>query len=224
MSREEQQSADAPSARDVAAAREGGASTAPTERATIGGAVAHRLWSPLSREQSFRRSRLRRRAGAPERDLRQAGEDRPRCAGRHGSCGGPGRRGQEEHGRGAGRELRHLGRHFGDPRRYRGHEQHHRGPRYGQLRAGRAPARGGGAASRALLREDRPAVQGGRSGQGALYIGSAGISDENYRRLVVDWRSPVAEVYYNQTMGPTSYVADGRTIHVDLKLRRQFEI
>ena len=40
MSREEQQSADAPSARDVAAAREGGASTAPTERATIGGAVA----------------------------------------------------------------------------------------------------------------------------------------------------------------------------------------
>ena len=45
-----------------------------------------------------------------------------------------------------------------------------------------------------------------------LYIGSAGISDENYRRLVVDWRSPVAEVYYNQVMGPTSYVADGRTI------------
>ncbi len=57
-----------------------------------------------------------------------------------------------------------------------------------------------------------------------LYIGSAGISDENYRRLVVDWRSPVAEVYYNQAMGPTSYVADGRTISVDLKVRRQFDI
>ena len=57
-----------------------------------------------------------------------------------------------------------------------------------------------------------------------LYIGSAGISDENYRRLIVDWRSPVAEVYYNQTMGPPSYVADGRTINVDLQLRRQFEI
>ena len=57
-----------------------------------------------------------------------------------------------------------------------------------------------------------------------LYIGSAGISDENYRRLVVDWRSPVAEVYYNQVMGPTSYVADGRTISVDLKVRRQFDI
>ncbi|HIW76394.1 MULTISPECIES: HelD family protein [Gordonibacter] len=57
-----------------------------------------------------------------------------------------------------------------------------------------------------------------------LYIGTAGISDESYRRLVVDWRSPVAEVYYNQDNGPTSYVADGRTINVDLKLRRQFDI
>ncbi len=57
-----------------------------------------------------------------------------------------------------------------------------------------------------------------------LYIGTAGVSDESCRRLVVDWRSPVAEVYYNQDTGPTSYVADGRTINVDLKLRRQFDI
>lgn len=57
-----------------------------------------------------------------------------------------------------------------------------------------------------------------------LYIGTAGISDDAYRRLVVDWRSPVAEVYYNQENGPTSYEANGRTIHVDLKLRRQFDI
>lgn len=57
-----------------------------------------------------------------------------------------------------------------------------------------------------------------------LYIGNAGLSDNNYKRLVVDWRSPVAEVYYNQADGPTSYVANGRTINVDLKLRRQFDI
>ena len=57
-----------------------------------------------------------------------------------------------------------------------------------------------------------------------LYIGNAGLSDENYQRLVVDWRSPVAEVYYNQADGPTSYEANGRTINVDLKLRRQFDI
>ena len=57
-----------------------------------------------------------------------------------------------------------------------------------------------------------------------LYIGAAGISDDNYKRLVVDWRSPVAETYYNQSNGSTSYVANGRTIHVDLKCRRQFDI
>ena len=57
-----------------------------------------------------------------------------------------------------------------------------------------------------------------------LYIGNAGVSDESYRRLVVDWRSPVAEVYYNQDMGATSYRANGRTIDVELELRRQFDI
>ena len=57
-----------------------------------------------------------------------------------------------------------------------------------------------------------------------LYLGTAGISDENCRRMVVDWRSPVAEVYYNQALGPTSYEADGRVINVDLLLRRQFDI
>ncbi len=57
-----------------------------------------------------------------------------------------------------------------------------------------------------------------------FYIGQVGISDENYKRLIVDWRSPLAEVYYNQDNGPTSYVANGRVIPVDLKLRRQFEI
>ena len=41
---------------------------------------------------------------------------------------------------------------------------------------------------------------------------------------MVDWRSPVAETYYNQDNGRTSYVADGRTITADLKLRRQFDI
>ncbi len=57
-----------------------------------------------------------------------------------------------------------------------------------------------------------------------IYIGAAGISDENYQKLVVDWRSPIAETYYNQGTGPTSYEANGRTIHADLQLRRQFSI
>lgn len=57
-----------------------------------------------------------------------------------------------------------------------------------------------------------------------FYLGAAGVSDDDYRRIVVDWRSPIAEVYYNQSNGPTSYEANGRVIDVDLKLRRQFDI
>ena len=57
-----------------------------------------------------------------------------------------------------------------------------------------------------------------------VYIGAAGMTDDRGRPLVVDWRSPVAETYYNQEMGPTTYEVDGRTRHVDLKLRRQFDI
>ena len=57
-----------------------------------------------------------------------------------------------------------------------------------------------------------------------IYIGAAGMTDEKYRHFIVDWRSPIAEVYYNQSNGHTSYVADNRTIEVDLKLRRQFDL
>ena len=57
-----------------------------------------------------------------------------------------------------------------------------------------------------------------------IYIGAAGMTDEMRRHFIVDWRSPVAEVYYNQANGPTSYEANGRTIEVDLMLRRQFDI
>ena len=57
-----------------------------------------------------------------------------------------------------------------------------------------------------------------------VYIGAAGMTDESCRHFIIDWRSPVAEVYYNQENGRTSYKADCRTIEVDLKLRRQFDI
>ena len=58
-----------------------------------------------------------------------------------------------------------------------------------------------------------------------IYIGLAGVADDNYHRMVVDWRSPVAEVYYNQENGTTSYVANGRTIEREpAELRRQFDL
>lgn len=57
-----------------------------------------------------------------------------------------------------------------------------------------------------------------------IYLGTAGITDEKCRHFIVDWRSPIAETYYNQKNGQTSYRAHGRTIPCELLLRRQFDI
>ena len=57
-----------------------------------------------------------------------------------------------------------------------------------------------------------------------VYIGNVGMTDDDYRHFIVDWRSPIAEVYYNQDNGKTSYEANGRIIDCELKLRRQFDI
>ncbi|MDO4212350.1 MAG: AAA family ATPase [Bacteroidales bacterium] len=64
----------------------------------------------------------------------------------------------------------------------------------------------------------------GKSAPHDVYLGSVGVADERHRRIVVDWRAPIAEVYYNQDMGKTSYVANGKTIETELLLRRQFDI
>ena len=56
------------------------------------------------------------------------------------------------------------------------------------------------------------------------YIGSTGVSEDAHEPLVIDWRSPVAETYYNQDNGKTFYTVDGHRINVDLLLRRQFEL
>ena len=57
-----------------------------------------------------------------------------------------------------------------------------------------------------------------------IYLGTVGMSDDSGRLFIVDWRSDIAETYYNQSLGHTSYTAHGRTIEVDLLLRRQFDL
>ena len=58
-----------------------------------------------------------------------------------------------------------------------------------------------------------------------VYIGRAAMSDpDNMDQIVIDWRSPVAETYYNQANGATSYMANGREISCELRCRRQFDI
>ncbi len=57
-----------------------------------------------------------------------------------------------------------------------------------------------------------------------IYIGACGVTDSRRNPIVVDWRSPVAETYYNQENGPTHYFVDGRRRDVVLELRRQFDV
>ena len=56
------------------------------------------------------------------------------------------------------------------------------------------------------------------------YIGSAGVSENAFEHLVIDWRSPIAETYYNQENGKTFYTVNGRKVDVDLQLRRQYNL
>ena len=69
---------------------------------------------------------------------------------------------------------------------------------------------------RLRMSPDRPARD--------VYIGAAGMTDEHSRPLIVDWRNPVAETYYNQENGTTRYTVNGRVRTVELELRRQFDI
>lgn len=55
-----------------------------------------------------------------------------------------------------------------------------------------------------------------------FYIGSAGFSLTPEEPMILDWRSPIADLYYNNKIGPTNYTANNRKIDVDVETRRQF--
>lgn len=55
------------------------------------------------------------------------------------------------------------------------------------------------------------------------YIGRVSVGDiqtENDEKIV-DWRAPIADLYYNGRVGNSSYVALNKEYNVDLKLKRQ---
>lgn len=61
--------------------------------------------------------------------------------------------------------------------------------------------------------------------QESLYIGKGGISRDNTYWMVVDWRAPVANAYYENGLGKCSYAApEGKEIPIDLQMKRTFEI
>lgn len=56
-----------------------------------------------------------------------------------------------------------------------------------------------------------------------IYIGKHGISDsENGDEVVVDWRAPVADLYYSGTGGEASYKAPAGIIDGELSIKRKF--
>lgn len=59
----------------------------------------------------------------------------------------------------------------------------------------------------------------------SLYIGKGGISRDNTNWIVIDWRAPVANAYYENGLGKCSYTAPGgRELPIDLQLKRTYEI
>ena len=58
----------------------------------------------------------------------------------------------------------------------------------------------------------------------SFYIGMHGFSDANNDNLIYDWRSPIAELFYNNEIGPSSYNVRGNAIETSIEERRQFVI
>ena len=59
----------------------------------------------------------------------------------------------------------------------------------------------------------------------AYYIGRVGIAREDMEPAVIDWRTPVASVYYENAMGRGTYtVSSEGTYEIDLRRKRSYEI
>ncbi|MGI5900158.1 MAG: HelD family protein [Christensenellales bacterium] len=60
---------------------------------------------------------------------------------------------------------------------------------------------------------------------GTYYIGKYGVVDSaSMESVVVDWRAPIANLYYSGQIGSTHYVTPDGKIEGDLTLKRQFNI
>ncbi|MGN0507487.1 MAG: HelD family protein [Lachnospiraceae bacterium] len=58
-----------------------------------------------------------------------------------------------------------------------------------------------------------------------FYLGKGGVMQDKTTILVVDWRAPIANVYYENGLGECSYPAPGnQMITIDLKRKRTYEI
>lgn len=58
----------------------------------------------------------------------------------------------------------------------------------------------------------------------SLYLGKFALHTAQGEALVTDWRAPVANLYYDNAVGPASYRVDNRRIEGDLLLKRKLDI
>lgn len=59
----------------------------------------------------------------------------------------------------------------------------------------------------------------------AYYIGRVGIRDSVTDRVVIDWRAPIATVYYENSLGPCRYTVNNiGEYNIDLTRKRTYEI
>ena len=65
----------------------------------------------------------------------------------------------------------------------------------------------------------------GTSNTEKLYIGKMSlVRDEDQQIIIIDWRAPVANLYYEGRLGEASYSCPDGRINGELKLKRQFSI
>ena len=61
--------------------------------------------------------------------------------------------------------------------------------------------------------------------QETFYLGKGGVMKDTTHIMVVDWRAPIANVYYENGLGECSYTAPkGKTYTIDLKRKRTYEL
>ena len=59
----------------------------------------------------------------------------------------------------------------------------------------------------------------------SYYVGGWGFPKSGQEPLVIDWRAPVASVYYENSLGPCRYTVKNEGVfEIDLKRKRTYEI
>ncbi|MGL5765471.1 MAG: HelD family protein [Sarcina sp.] len=58
----------------------------------------------------------------------------------------------------------------------------------------------------------------------SIYIGVSSVMEDDFDFLVLDWRSPISNMFYDFEMGPAFYTTPNGEIHGEITLNRQYNI